>query len=175
MQYHTLKLILGVKRVKRDFINDLWTKSSNLKESEWKSSARQHLIEFENQLYEAVDAGIGYSSSVKSNWPLTNYIHYCASLIITLGIDTNFFYQKYISTNYIYIYITPSAISLYFLMVINIRKHGQGKHIRIRQTHNLSLVVLWYSHWNVNNQWIVEAFNLFNSSHLLCSNSASGN
>ena len=85
------------------------------------------------------------------------------------------FFLSKVHIDKLYIYITPSAISLYFLMVINIRKHGQGKHIRIRQTHNLSLVVLWYSHWNVNNQWIVEAFSLFNSSHLLCSNSASGN
>ena len=74
-----------MKRVRREFIDDLWKEASSLKESEWKTSAREHLMEFENQLHEAVDAGISHSSSRTSSWSLTNSIYYSMSLIFTLG------------------------------------------------------------------------------------------
>ena len=75
----------GVRRVRRDFINDLWTSSSKLEENDWKSSAREYLLEFEEQLHEAVDAGVKHSSSGSSRWNLKNSIYYAASLILTLG------------------------------------------------------------------------------------------
>ena len=72
--------------MRREFIDDLWTEASSLKESEWKSSAREHLLEFEKQLHEAVDAGITHTSSGTSSWTLSNSVYYSASLIFTLGI-----------------------------------------------------------------------------------------
>ena len=75
----------GVRRVRRDFINDLWTSSSKLEENDWKSSAREYLLEFEGQLHEAVEAGVKHSSSGSSRWTLKNSIYYAASLILTLG------------------------------------------------------------------------------------------
>ena len=76
---------IGVRRVRRDFINDLWTSSSKLEENDWKSSAREYLLEFEEQLHEAVEAGVKHSSSGSSRWNLKNSIYYAASLILTLG------------------------------------------------------------------------------------------
>ena len=81
--------IVGVKRVRREFIDDLWDEASSLKESDWKSSAREHLLEFEKQLHEAVDAGITHTSSGTSSWTLSNSIYYSTSLIFTLGIFGN--------------------------------------------------------------------------------------
>ena len=74
-----------MKRVRRDFINDLWTESRSVGEQEWKSSARAHLVNFENQLHEAVDAGLGHSYSGKRSWTLTNSILYSLSLTTTIG------------------------------------------------------------------------------------------
>ena len=85
--FHFVK-ILGVKRIRREFIDDLWRQASIVKESEWKTSARQHLMEFEHQLHEAVDAGISHSSSRVSSWSLTNSIYYSTSLIFTLGMSS---------------------------------------------------------------------------------------
>ena len=90
-----------MKRVRREFIDDLWKEASSLKESEWKTSAREHLMEFENQLHEAVDAGISHSSSGTSSWSLTNSIYYSTSLIFTLGMY------------YIHIRINSSSSQLY--------------------------------------------------------------
>ena len=84
---HLIK-ILGVKRIRREFIDDLWRQASIVKESEWKTSAREHLMEFEHQLHEAVDAGISHSSSRISSWSLTNSIYYSTSLIFTLGMSS---------------------------------------------------------------------------------------
>ena len=76
---------IGVRRVRRDFINDLWASSSKIEENDWKSSAREYLLEFEEQLHEAVEAGVKHSSSESSRWNLKNSIYYAASLILTLG------------------------------------------------------------------------------------------
>ena len=45
---------LGVRRVKRNFLSDLWSESQTSDEDLWKSSARKHLSQFEQQLYSAI-------------------------------------------------------------------------------------------------------------------------
>ncbi|KAK9502023.1 hypothetical protein O3M35_012633 [Rhynocoris fuscipes] len=74
----------GVKRVKRDFIDDLWRGSHYLREDEWKSKARRKLMEFENQLQEAFEAGMTTYSGRKS-WSFINAVIYCLTVITTIG------------------------------------------------------------------------------------------
>ena len=56
----------GVKKVQRDFIESLWHESQSFDEFEWKSSARQKILNFENQIYEAVEAGVSSTSGILS-------------------------------------------------------------------------------------------------------------
>ena len=44
----------GVKKVQRDFVDILWQESQSLDEFDWKSSARQRIMKFEDQIHEAV-------------------------------------------------------------------------------------------------------------------------
>ncbi|KAF6209369.1 hypothetical protein GE061_015116 [Apolygus lucorum] len=74
----------GVKRVKRDFIDDLWRSSHFMKEEDWKSKARSKLWMFENQLQEAFEAGINTYSGQKS-WSFINGIIYCLTVVTTIG------------------------------------------------------------------------------------------
>lgn len=78
----------GVKRVKRDFIDELWRGSHHLREDEWKSKARRKLMEFENQLHEAFDAGMTTYSGRKS-WSFINAVIYCLTVITTIGVLLN--------------------------------------------------------------------------------------
>ena len=52
----------GVKKVQRNFIETLWQESRTSDELEWKSSARQKIMNFEDQIYEAVEAGVSSTS-----------------------------------------------------------------------------------------------------------------
>lgn len=74
----------GVKRVKRDFIDNLWTKSHNLREEDWKSLARNKLRIFEEELHTAHEAGV-HSYSGQKSWSFLNGIVYCLTIVTTIG------------------------------------------------------------------------------------------
>ncbi|KAE8737169.1 hypothetical protein FOCC_FOCC017370 [Frankliniella occidentalis] len=74
----------GVKRVKRDFLDTLWTTSHNLREDDWKSRARRRLWEFEEQLHAAHEAGVTSYSGIKS-WTFLNAVVYCLTVVTTIG------------------------------------------------------------------------------------------
>ncbi|KAG5317399.1 TWK18 protein, partial [Pseudoatta argentina] len=74
----------GVKRVKRDFLDTLWNYSHNLREDDWKSMARRKLMEFEEQLHTAHEAGLHTYSGQKS-WSFLNAVVYCLTIITTIG------------------------------------------------------------------------------------------
>ncbi|BES96443.1 Ion channel [Nesidiocoris tenuis] len=74
----------GVKRVKREFVEDLWRSSHFMPEDEWKSKARRKLWEFENQLQEAFEAGLTTYSGQRS-WSFINGIIYCLTVVTTIG------------------------------------------------------------------------------------------
>ena len=74
-----------MKKVRRDFVETLWSDAHTEAEWSWKSSARQRLSDFEGQVLEAVDAGIK-SYSGQTTWTLTNSFIYSISLISTIGI-----------------------------------------------------------------------------------------
>ncbi|CAG9760166.1 unnamed protein product [Ceutorhynchus assimilis] len=74
----------GVKRVKRDFIDLLWSKSHNLREDDWKSLARSRLRGFEEELHNAHEAGMTDYSGMRS-WSFLNGIIYCLTIVTTIG------------------------------------------------------------------------------------------
>lgn len=74
----------GVKRVQRDFIDALWEETRALDEHDWKSSARKKIINFEDQLHQAVEAGVSTYSGQKV-WSLSNAFVYCFTLATTIG------------------------------------------------------------------------------------------
>ncbi|XP_072759275.1 uncharacterized protein [Anoplolepis gracilipes] len=74
----------GVKRVKRDFLDSLWNYSHNLREDDWKSMARKKLMEFEEQLHTAHEAGL-HSYSGQKSWSFLNAVAYCLTVITTIG------------------------------------------------------------------------------------------
>lgn len=74
----------GVKRVKRDFLDSLWNFSHNMREEDWKSMARRKLMEFEEQLHTAHEAGV-HSYSGQKSWSFLNAVVYCLTVITTIG------------------------------------------------------------------------------------------
>lgn len=74
----------GVKRVKRDFIDNLWQKSHNLREEDWKSLARTKLRTFEEELHTAHEAGM-HTYSGQRSWSFLNAVVYCLTIITTIG------------------------------------------------------------------------------------------
>ncbi|KOX73074.1 TWiK family of potassium channels protein 18 [Melipona quadrifasciata] len=74
----------GVKRVKRDFLDSLWNYSHNLREDDWKSMARRKLMEFEEQLHTAHEAGV-HTYSGQRSWSFLNAVVYCLTVITTIG------------------------------------------------------------------------------------------
>lgn len=74
----------GVKRVKRDFLDSLWNYSHNMREDDWKSMARRKLMEFEEQLHAAHEAGV-HSYSGQKSWSFLNAVVYSLTVITTIG------------------------------------------------------------------------------------------
>uniref|UniRef100_A0A1A9W3N8 Potassium channel domain-containing protein n=1 Tax=Glossina brevipalpis TaxID=37001 RepID=A0A1A9W3N8_9MUSC len=73
-----------VRKVKRDFIDALWTHSHYMREEDWKSLARQKLRKFEEELHHVGELGIRYFPGQKS-WNFVNCILYCWTVITTIG------------------------------------------------------------------------------------------
>lgn len=74
----------GVRRVKRDFVDHLWTTSHNLREDDWKTVARAKLRAFEEELHAAHEAGMTSYSGMKA-WTFVNAMIYCLTVITTIG------------------------------------------------------------------------------------------
>lgn len=74
----------GVRRVKRDFVDHLWTTSHNLREDDWKQVAREKLRSFEEELHAAHEAGMTSYSGMKA-WTFVNGLIYCLTVITTIG------------------------------------------------------------------------------------------
>lgn len=74
----------GVKRVQRQFIEVLWNETKTLSESDWKSLARHHLMNFEDQLHEAVEAGVQSYSGQKA-WTISNALLFSFSIASSAG------------------------------------------------------------------------------------------
>ncbi|XP_050522281.1 TWiK family of potassium channels protein 18-like isoform X2 [Daktulosphaira vitifoliae] len=74
----------GVKRVKRDFLDGLWTDSRRMGEDQWKQVARKKLIEFEEQLHDAFEAGTTTYSG-RSSWNFVNSAIYSFTVVTTIG------------------------------------------------------------------------------------------
>ncbi|XP_055313427.1 uncharacterized protein LOC129574881 [Sitodiplosis mosellana] len=74
----------GVRRVKRDFVDHLWTSSHDLSEDDWKSLARTKLRGFEDELHTAHEAGFKSYSGLKS-WTFINGVVYCMTVVTTIG------------------------------------------------------------------------------------------
>lgn len=79
----------GVKRVKRDFIEQLWLKSHNLREDDWKSLARNKLRYFEEELHAAHEAGMTSYSGQRS-WSFLNGVVYAITVITSIGTKFDF-------------------------------------------------------------------------------------
>ncbi|XP_070501674.1 uncharacterized protein [Chironomus tepperi] len=74
----------GVKRVKRDFIDQLWLSSHNLREDDWKSMARIRLRKFEEELQAAIEGGMNTYSG-HTTWNFVNAVLYCLDISTTIG------------------------------------------------------------------------------------------
>ncbi|XP_055903311.1 trichohyalin [Eupeodes corollae] len=73
-----------VRKVKRDFIDHLWTVSHNMREDDWKSAARTKLRKFEEELHAMQELGIRRFPGMKS-WNFVNCVLYCWTVITTIG------------------------------------------------------------------------------------------
>ena len=73
-----------MKRVRRDFLDTLWNETKAMDESEWKSLARNKLIVFEEELHEAVEAGV-VSYSGQRSWTLANAVMFSFTVASTIG------------------------------------------------------------------------------------------
>ncbi|XP_054736883.1 uncharacterized protein LOC129243700 [Anastrepha obliqua] len=73
-----------VRKVKRDFIDNLWTVSHSMREDDWKSMARQKLRKFEDELNLLAELGIRRYPGQKS-WNFVNCILFCWTVITSIG------------------------------------------------------------------------------------------
>ncbi|BFG04840.1 uncharacterized protein DMAD_03705 [Drosophila madeirensis] len=73
-----------VRKVKRDFIDNLWVVSHNMREDDWKSMARQKLRKFEDELNTLAEMGLRRYPGQKS-WNFVNCFIYCWTVITTIG------------------------------------------------------------------------------------------
>lgn len=111
----------GVKRIRRNFIDDLWQASHNhrldnrfflfqscismflifvgYREDEWKSKARSQLKLFEEELQVAFEAGVKSYSGLTA-WNFVNSVLYCLTVVTTIG---NFATFAYITQHMLYL------------------------------------------------------------------------
>ncbi|EDW00972.1 uncharacterized protein LOC6559471 isoform X1 [Drosophila grimshawi] len=73
-----------VRKVKRDFIDNLWAVSHNMREDDWKSLARHKLRNFEDELNTLAELGLRRFPGQKS-FNFVNCIIYCWTVITTIG------------------------------------------------------------------------------------------
>ncbi|XP_065085993.1 uncharacterized protein LOC135707996 [Ochlerotatus camptorhynchus] len=74
----------GVKRVKRDFIDQLWVSSHSQREEDWKQTARARLRKFEEELHVAFEAGMKTYSG-NTAWNFVNGVIYSLTVVSTIG------------------------------------------------------------------------------------------
>ncbi|XP_052873261.1 uncharacterized protein LOC128278573 [Anopheles cruzii] len=74
----------GVKRVKREFIDQLWLSSHSQREDDWKLTARNRLRKFEEELQIAFEAGMK-SYSGNTAWNFINGVIYSLTVVSTIG------------------------------------------------------------------------------------------
>ncbi|XP_058060847.1 uncharacterized protein LOC131211414 [Anopheles bellator] len=74
----------GVKRVKREFIDQLWLSSHSQREEDWKLTARNRLRKFEEELQIAFEAGMK-SYSGNTAWNFINGVIYSLTVVSTIG------------------------------------------------------------------------------------------
>ncbi|KAH8372605.1 hypothetical protein KR009_000600 [Drosophila setifemur] len=73
-----------VRKVKRDFIDNLWDVSHNMREDDWKSLARQKLRKFEDELNTLAELGLRRYPGQKS-WNFVNCFIFCWTVLTTIG------------------------------------------------------------------------------------------
>lgn len=74
----------GVRRVKREFVDELWDSSHNMREDDWKDLARSKLRGFEDELHNAHEAGLRSYSGL-SAWTFINGVVFCMTIVTTIG------------------------------------------------------------------------------------------
>jgi len=82
--WHESRYKCGALRIRRHFIDELWEQSSILPEDEWRSMAREKLVEFEDQLHEAFSAGLT-SYSGKRTWGFWDGVAFSMTTVSTIG------------------------------------------------------------------------------------------
>lgn len=82
--WHESRYKCGALRIRRHFIDELWEQSAFLPEDEWRSLARERLIDFEDQLHEAYNAGMT-SYSGQRTWGFWDAVAYSMTTVATIG------------------------------------------------------------------------------------------
>ncbi len=82
--WHESRYKCGALRIRRHFIDELWEQSAILPEDEWRTLARQRLVDFEDQLHEAFSAGLT-SYSGKRTWGFWDAVAFSMTTVATIG------------------------------------------------------------------------------------------
>ena len=94
--WHESRYKCGALRIRRHFIDELWEQSSILPEDEWRSMAREKLVEFEDQLHEAFSAGLT-SYSGKRTWGFWDGVAFSMTTVSTIGTTFNFYFNQFVN------------------------------------------------------------------------------
>ncbi|KAL5287466.1 hypothetical protein ACFFRR_008393 [Megaselia abdita] len=73
-----------IRKVKRDFIDVLWSQSHNMREDDWKSQARNRLRTFEEEILK-YNVLHGRSFPGARAWNFVNSVLYCWTVVTTIG------------------------------------------------------------------------------------------
>ena len=82
--WHESRYKCGALRIRRHFIDELWEQSAILPEDEWRTLARQRLVDFEDQLHEAFSAGLTTYSG-KRTWGFWDAVAFSMTTVATIG------------------------------------------------------------------------------------------